>query len=119
TTILGPTTNIPFLLRTLSHPAFVLGDYGTDFVSLYEADLLPSSADDSVPMDVHLIPWLYAWYLRESVRVTLRHLPSGWRNVRDKVSMQHDAWMDGRRVVDIGYEFLGGGRDEKGYRFRV
>ncbi len=38
----GPATNIPFLIRTLEHPAFRAGDTHTTFVDQHKADLLAS-----------------------------------------------------------------------------
>jgi acetyl/propionyl-CoA carboxylase alpha subunit len=39
---IGVTTNLPFLIRAIDHPAFRLGDYDTGFVQKYSGLTAPS-----------------------------------------------------------------------------
>jgi 3-methylcrotonyl-CoA carboxylase alpha subunit len=48
--VLGPTTNLPYLLRIAEHPAFRAGDTNTGFVAL----LPPLPAPDQLPREVLL-----------------------------------------------------------------
>ena len=46
--VVGVTTNMPFLRRSISHPAFRSGDYDTRFVEMYSELTAPSPAN---PLD--------------------------------------------------------------------
>ncbi|PKB68876.1 MAG: pyruvate carboxylase subunit A [SAR202 cluster bacterium Io17-Chloro-G4] len=45
--VIGVTTNIPFLMRTIHHPAFTSGDYDTRFVEMY-GELTASAAGNNL-----------------------------------------------------------------------
>ena len=49
TVVLGVSTNIPFLLKLLDHPAFAEGKVDTTFVDNHLTELLPQ-AEDVDPM---------------------------------------------------------------------
>ena len=51
TVVLGVTTNIPYLIDILQHPAFVAGYFGTSFLGEHYADWLP-------PVDSSNSTWL-------------------------------------------------------------
>ena len=44
-------TNAPFLLRALTHPAFVAGDVTTGFIPEHDADLIPDSQPTSAMLE--------------------------------------------------------------------
>jgi 3-methylcrotonyl-CoA carboxylase alpha subunit len=52
--VLGPTTNLPYLLRIAEHPAFRAGDTTTGFVAAFSPLLAGSGAGGSVPREVLL-----------------------------------------------------------------
>ncbi len=80
TTVLGVTTNIPYLLAILEHPAFIAGDTPTHFLERHLADWRPDgAADDDV--------WLAIAAL-ESTRTATR--PSGRSGVG--VATPPDPW---------------------------
>ena len=49
TTILGPTTNLPFLIELIDHPAFIAGETHTAFLPDYFPDWQPGEKPHTLP----------------------------------------------------------------------
>ncbi|RUO96631.1 biotin carboxylase C-terminal domain-containing protein [Jimgerdemannia flammicorona] len=114
TTILGLTTNQRFLVSAIRNPSFASGDYDTRFIESQHAALFPADQPPTPP-EVLLAPFLFRWYLREQARTTLRHLPSGWRYVKDKVPRQ-EFTVEGAEKQAVEYEFIGRTEDRQGIK---
>ena len=77
---LGITTNQDFLLDIVQKEAFLLGDYDTHFIHKHYAGIqAPEESQDKVDRSL-IAATLFHWNLRQSKRILLSGLPSGWRN---------------------------------------
>src|SRR5207249_702232 len=52
TVVLGPTTNLPFLLDVLGHPAFLAGDTHTGFLAEHLPEWRPGGPDEGHVLEV-------------------------------------------------------------------
>ncbi len=78
TALLGVKTNLAFLERVVSHPAFLAGDTDTGFIERHRADLLPSAAE--VPVEA-LVATAARAFLDEGVTASAQPA-SPWSDTR-------------------------------------
>ncbi len=78
TALLGVKTNLAFLERVVSHPAFLAGDTDTGFIERHRADLLPSAAE--VPVEA-LVAAAARAFLDEGTAASARPA-SPWSDTR-------------------------------------
>ena len=76
----GVTTNREFLLRVLDHPAFIAGEIDTHFIDRHLQDELGVGAAEASEQRAAMAATLAEQQTRESERVLVPGVPSGWRN---------------------------------------
>ncbi|RIA99106.1 carbamoyl-phosphate synthase L chain, ATP binding domain-containing protein [Glomus cerebriforme] len=109
TIVLGLITNQSFLLSIMKNPSFMSGAYTTLFIerefSFFQQKELSLQKKDPLQKENELIiiPFLWLWYQRERQRTTLRHIPSGWRYLRNKNPI--DGYYINERLVELEYEY--------------
>lgn len=82
--VVGVTTNIPFLRRAVSHPAFTSGNYDTGFVEMYRelTTLGEASPLDTAAMDLAEQFWQASVPKRLGKQANAQGRPSGpWENL--------------------------------------
>ncbi|GIV34452.1 MAG: hypothetical protein KatS3mg031_1987 [Chitinophagales bacterium] len=80
TVLLGVVTNKNFLIDILDHPDFTSGKFSTHFIQQHpELTSRKAPAEKSLH-HAAIAATLWMWHQRETDRVLLKHLPSGWRN---------------------------------------
>jgi hypothetical protein len=85
----------------MKNPSFISGSYNTQFIEkelfLQKKNLLLQENE------LVIIPFLWLWYQRERQRTTLRHIPSGWRYLKNKNPID-GYYIDGN-LVELEYEY--------------
>lgn len=77
---LGIKTNQGFLKNLLEHPDFMKGAYDTHFLDIHHQMLVSNKNRQQSNAFASIASTLFDWNKRESQRMLLKHLPSGWRN---------------------------------------
>lgn len=101
----GVVTNRDFLLRVLSHPEFIAGNFDTHFIEQHMQEALNEPPDDSAERCAAVVATLAAQQQRELERVIIPTVPSGWRN-----NFHTPQWAEyevGDRVHRVEYRHLG------------
>ena len=101
----GVVTNRDFLLRVLSHPEFIAGNFDTHFVDDYMQEALTELPDHVEERSAAVVATLAAQQQRELDRVITPTIPSGWRN-----NFHTPQWAEyevGERVYRVEYRHLG------------
>ncbi|RGB28829.1 carbamoyl-phosphate synthase L chain, ATP binding domain-containing protein [Rhizophagus diaphanus] len=105
TIVLGLITNQSFLLSIMKNLTFMSGAYNTLFIerefprlSLQKESLLQDENE------LTIVPFLWLWYQRERQRTTLRHIPSGWRYLKNKNPT--DGYYVNGNLIELEYDCL-------------
>lgn len=80
--ISGLTTNRAFLIRALTHPAFIKGVISTDFLVQYEEDLRPAALDDNLLAATMAAHVLFAHQSATSGAAAPRREQSAWTDAK-------------------------------------
>jgi len=104
----GVTTNREFLLQVLDHPAFVAGDIDTHFIDRHLQDALGKGVAEVDMQRAAMAAALAEQQQRETERLILRTIPSGWRN--NYHTPQTVEYERGELAVRVGYRHLGSNR---------
>ncbi|PKY40549.1 hypothetical protein RhiirA4_494494 [Rhizophagus irregularis] len=105
TIVLGLITNQSFLLSIMKNLTFMSGAYNTLFIEREFPQL--SLQKESLLQDENeltIVPFLWLWYQRERQRTTLRHIPSGWRYLKNKNPT--DGYYVNGNLIELEYEYL-------------
>lgn len=105
TIVLGLITNQSFLLSIMKNSTFMSGAYNTLFIEREFPQL--SLQKESLLQDENeltIVPFLWLWYQRERQRTTLRHIPSGWRYLKNKNPT--DGYYVNGNLIELEYEYL-------------
>jgi 3-methylcrotonyl-CoA carboxylase alpha subunit len=101
----GLTTNRDFLLRVLSHPAFIAGEIDTHFIERHMKDGLLAAIPEADENDAAMVAALAEQQSRDLDRTMLPELPSGWRN-----NYHSPQWVEygvGERDLRVEYRHRG------------
>jgi 3-methylcrotonyl-CoA carboxylase alpha subunit len=101
----GLTTNRDFLLRVLSHPAYIAGEIDTHFIDRHMRDGLLDAIPEADENHAAMVAALAEQQRRELDRALLPELPSGWRN-----NYHTPQWVEygiGERDLRVEYRHLG------------
>jgi len=101
----GVVTNRDFLLRVLSHPEFIAGNFDTHFIEQHMQAALAEPPDDLAERHAAVVATLASQQRRELGRVLIPTVPSGWRN-----NFHTPQWAEyevGDRVHRVEYRHLG------------
>ena len=101
----GLTTNRDFLLRVLSHPAFIAGEIDTHFIDRHMSDGLLDAIPEADEDHAAMVAALAEQQRRGLDRALLPELPSGWRN-----NYHTPQWVEygiGERDLRVEYRHLG------------
>ena len=101
----GLTTNRDFLLRVLSHPAFIAGEIDTHFIERHMKDGLLAAIPEADENDAAMVAALAEQQSRDLDRALLPDLPSGWRN-----NYHSPQWVEygiGERDLRVEYRHRG------------
>lgn len=102
----GMTTNQDFLLALLENEDFRVGKYDTHFIA-QKLNYHPDRAKTSGAIHQAMIAaCLQGWEERESRRVLLSAVPSGWRNSFNDYQEEKYAW--GEEIFSLKYRYLKG-----------
>lgn len=101
---LGTKTNQYFLLHILEDKHFHNGNYDTDFIPhKLEKGALFSRV--KFHPEALIAATLAGWHKRESTRILLRSLPSGWHN--SFYQHQREVFVLGEEGIEVKYRLLG------------
>ena len=106
----GLTTNRDFLLRVLSHPAFIAGDIDTHFIDRHIEDGLLAPTPEADEQHGALVAALAEQQRRDNDRTLVPEVPSGWRN--NYHTPQWVEYSNGERDIRVEYRHLGDDRFE-------
>jgi len=106
----GLTTNRDFLLRVLSHPAFIAGDIDTHFIDRHIEDGLLAPTPEADEQHAALVAALAEQQRRDNDRTLVPEVPSGWRN--NYHTPQWVEYSNGERDIRVEYRHLGDDRFE-------
>ena len=106
----GLTTNRDFLLRVLSHPAFIAGDIDTHFIDRHIEDGLLAPTPEADEQHAALVAALAEQQRRDNDRTLVPEVPSGWRN--NYHTPQWVEYSNGERDIRVEYRYLGDDRFE-------
>jgi acetyl/propionyl-CoA carboxylase alpha subunit len=102
TIVLGLITNQSFLLSVMKNLAFISGAYTTLFIEREFSQQREGILQDE--NELIIIPFLWLWYQKERQRTTLRHIPSGWRYLKNKNPT--DGYYVNGNLIELEYEYL-------------
>lgn len=83
TVLLGTRSNLDFLARLVSHPAFATADFHTRWIEAQLESAPESILPQTTQLQRHeaaIVTALYHWSQREHSRERWQGIPSGWRN---------------------------------------
>src|SRR4051812_17054145 len=107
TVVLGLITNQSFLLNIMKNSSFISGVYNTLFIEKEFSFLFQRKEGKDLSLqkenDLVIIPFLWLWYQRERKRTTLRHIPSGWRYLKNKNPI--DGYYIDENLIELEYEY--------------
>ncbi len=101
----GVVNNRDFLLRVLSHPEFIAGNFDTHFIQKHMQEALAEPSDESAERRATVAATLASQQQRDLERVIVPTIPSGWRN-----NFHTPQWAEyeiGDRLHRVEYRHLG------------